>query len=201
MTDFFAVFGEQRRPWLEAEVLKQKFLALSAEAHPDRAHTAGAQERQQAQDRYTSLNAAYQVLREPKERLRHLIELERGTKPGQIQRIPSDLMNLSLEVGEICRQADALVQEKAKTSSPLLQVQVFERAQAATEKLGAVQRSLEPRREEILEQIRALDATWDEAGDPGRSTSLARLEELYPLLTYYERWIAQARERIVQLAF
>src|SRR3954467_14534710 len=114
MTDFFAVFGEQRRPWLDPEVLKGKFLALSAEAHPDRAHSAGAQERLQAQDRYTRLNAAYQVLREPKDRLRHLIELERGSKPGQIQRIPSDLMNLSLEVGEVCREADALVQEKGK---------------------------------------------------------------------------------------
>ena len=75
MTDYFAFFNEPRRPWLDAESLKQKFLALSATVHPDRVHNLGEVERAAAQERYTELNTAYNWLREPKERLQHLLQL------------------------------------------------------------------------------------------------------------------------------
>src|SRR5215472_9636832 len=77
MVDYFALLDEPRRPWLDAEPLKEKFLALSATVHPDRVHNLSETERAAAQERYTELNAAYQCLREPKERLHHLLELER----------------------------------------------------------------------------------------------------------------------------
>src|SRR6266478_7291458 len=94
MTDYFALLDEPRRPWIEPDSLKRKFFALSAEDHPDRVHQASDAEKVAAQQRYTELSAAYNCLREPKERLRHLLELERGTKPEDIQRIPSDLMDV-----------------------------------------------------------------------------------------------------------
>ena len=58
MTDYFALLNEPRRPWLDPEPLKDKFLALSATVHPDRVHNLGAAERAAAQERYTELNAA-----------------------------------------------------------------------------------------------------------------------------------------------
>ena len=75
MLDNFALLNEARRPWLEAEPLKQKFLALSSEFHPDRAHAAGEAQREAATRRFAGLNAAWQCLREPKERI--------GPLPGQ----------------------------------------------------------------------------------------------------------------------
>jgi len=45
-----------------------------------------------------TLNAAYQHLLEPKERLRHLLELERGTKPEEARKISAGTMNLFMEV-------------------------------------------------------------------------------------------------------
>ncbi len=99
MNDCFALFDERRRPWIDPDLLKQKFLARSAEFHPDRVHSASTQERRAAQERYTELNTAYNCLRDPKERLAHLLELERGAKPTQVQDIPSGLMSLSLEPG------------------------------------------------------------------------------------------------------
>jgi TPR repeat protein len=36
----FALLSEPRRPWLDAEPLKQRFLARSNEVHPDRVHSA-----------------------------------------------------------------------------------------------------------------------------------------------------------------
>src|SRR5579872_5628671 len=120
MIDYFALLGEPRRPWLEADALKQKFLTLSGKHHPDRTHQAGTEQKAQAQQRYADLNAAYQCLRDPKERLRHLLELERGRKLDQMQKVPTALMDVSLLVGGACRKADALLKEKSDATSRLL---------------------------------------------------------------------------------
>src|SRR5262245_12950395 len=99
ITDYFELLNETRRPWLEPEALQQKFLTLSASVHPDRVHHLGEAERSAAQERYVELNAAYRCLREPKERLRHLLELELGALPKEIQRVPPDLMVCFIEIG------------------------------------------------------------------------------------------------------
>ena len=46
MTDYFALLGETRRPWLDTEALKAKFLTLTASVHPDRVHNATPTEKQ-----------------------------------------------------------------------------------------------------------------------------------------------------------
>src|SRR5438132_11588672 len=113
MADYFSVLNEPRRPWLDADALKQKFLTHSANVHPDRVHSLGQSDRTAAQERYTELNAAYHCLRDPKDRLRHLLELEIGELPKNIQQIPGELMDLSLKIGQACRHADAFLAEKA----------------------------------------------------------------------------------------
>ena len=77
MADYFALLNEPRRPLLDADLLKQKFLALASDAHPDRAHNASESEKAEVTQRYAQLNAAYNCLAEPKLRLLHLLELER----------------------------------------------------------------------------------------------------------------------------
>ena len=150
MPDFFALLNEPRRPWIDPESLKSKFLALSAETHPDRVHNAGETEKRTAQQRYAGLNAAYNCLRDPKERLAHLLELELGAKPKDLQQMPDDLAELFIQVGQLCRQADAFLAEKARATSPLLRVQLFERGQAWEEKLNELRASLAARREALL---------------------------------------------------
>lgn len=63
MTDAFALLGEERRPWLDPEVLKQRFHEMSGPLHPDRHHGAPEGEREDAGKRYAELNAAYSVLK------------------------------------------------------------------------------------------------------------------------------------------
>jgi curved DNA-binding protein CbpA len=200
MTDYFAVLNEPRRPWLDAEVLKQRFLTLSASVHPDRAHNLGEAERAAAQERYTELNAAYNCLREPKERLRHLLELELGSLPKDIQRIPSDLMDLSLQVGKACREADTFLAEKAKITSPLLQVSFFERGQEFVDKLQSLRQRVNALNKPLMEELKEIDAAWL-ANSAARSALLQRLEELYRLFSYFARWTAQTQERAVRLTF
>jgi curved DNA-binding protein CbpA len=200
MTDYFALLNECRRPWLDAEVLKQKFLALSATVHPDRVHNLGEAERAAAQERYTELNAAYNCLREPKERLHHLLELERGTLPKDIQRIPTDLMDLSLEIGKTCRTADAFLVEKAKVTSPLLQVTFFERGQEYADQLQGLRGRIQSLNDRLTEELRQIDVAW-QTDTASRSALLQRIEVLYRLFTYFARWLAQIQERVVRLSF
>jgi DnaJ-domain-containing protein 1 len=200
--DYFELLHEPRRPWSDPEALKQKFLALSAEVHPDRVHQAGEQERNTAQSRYTEMNAAYQCLRDPRLRLRHLIELERGSKPEDLQRVPQDLMDAFMEVGKLCRDADAFLAERGRVSSPLLKAQMFERGQGWTDKLMALQRQLNVKRDELVAELRSIDTAWESTRQEGvRAATLARLEQLSRLFGFFERWASQVQERIVQLSF
>jgi hypothetical protein len=193
MTDYYALLGEPRLPWLDAENLKSKFLARSATLHPDRVHNLGAAERDAAHHAYTALNAAYTCLREPKDRLRHWLELELGCLPKDLQRIPSDLMDLSLRIGETCRQADSLTAEKERTASPLLQVQLFQRGAELTGKLQVLQGDTHARCAKLLDEVRHWSAM------PQDRSGLARLEEIYRLLSYFTRWQTQLQERLVRL--
>jgi DnaJ-domain-containing protein 1 len=195
--DHFALLAEPRRPWLDAEALKSKFHTLSAAVHPDRVHEAAPAEKLAAQQRYTELNAAYQCLREPRSRIRHLLELELGAKPSDLTNIPEDLMNLFFAVGKQLRETDVLLTEKAAATSPLLQVELFERAQAAMGPLQELQEQIAARRDLILAQLKALDARWE-------TTSPRPTDELLTIwrwLSFYDRWLGQLHERVAQLSF
>src|SRR6266480_4581877 len=98
MADYFFLLDEPRRPWLDPEVLKAKFHVLTSTVHPDRVHRATEPEKQAANQRYAELNAAYQCLREPKDRLRHLLELERGIKVEDVQKISPGTMDWFMEI-------------------------------------------------------------------------------------------------------
>jgi DnaJ-domain-containing protein 1 len=204
MTDNFALLDEPRRPWIDTDSLKEKFLTRSSQVHPDRSHNAPEAERRTAGERYSELNAAYNCLREPKDRLRHLLELELGARPTDIQSVPPELMDSFFEVGRLCREADFFLMEKAKVTSAILKVQLFERGQEWTDQLNAVQRKINSRREELLQELKAMNSTWELVSQNEADRDkllLGRLEEIYRLLGYFARWSEQIQERIVQLSF
>ena len=199
--DCFTLLNEPRRPWLDADLLKQKFLALATVAHPDRVHNASDSDKAEATKRYTQLNAAFNCLAEPKLRLLHLLELELGAKPKDIQTIPAALADLFAEVANSCRSADDFLAEKSKATSPLVQVQLFERGQDWVEKLNGLQRKLNELREKSSRELKALDAEWISADAVSRREILPKLEELYRLFGYFNRWNNQIQERVVQISF
>ncbi len=202
MIDFFALLNEPRRLWLDPQELKAKFLALSSEVHPDRVHHASHAEKRAAQQRFSDLNAAYQCLREPRERLKHLLELETGAKLTQVQNFPSQLMDLSLQVAKLCGAADVVLGQKGQTLSPLLQVEVFERQQDCAFQLMELLKSIQAQQHEIAASLRALDGKWDDGRlDPEtRKMDLLCLEEIYRRLSYLTRWSEKIQERVAQLA-
>jgi DnaJ-domain-containing protein 1 len=191
VTDYFALLGEARQPWLNEEALKAKFYALSTDVHPDRAHTLPEADKKIAQERYTELNAAYNCLREPKERLRHLLQLETGRKPPQVQQVPAELVDLFFEIGQATRAADEFLKRKAAVTSPLLLVDLFDEGQNISEQLAALRDRLSARRTQLLDELRELNRDWQKALD--------RIEYIQQAVAYLQRWGAQLQERIFQL--
>lgn len=192
MTDYFALLGEPRRPWLDEEALKSKFLAFSAEVHPDRVHGFPAAEQQAAHERFGELNAAYNCLREPKKRLRHLIELHTGRQPEPVQQVPQTLVDLFFRIGQACRSADEFLKRKAAVTSPLLLAEMFGQGQQLSDQCAALRAELAAKQDDLLATLKELNDRWQQ--------ELARVEALQQTLSYLHRWQSQLQERIVQFA-
>ena len=206
MIDHFAQLDEPRRPWIDPEALKTKFLALSAEVHPDRVHGASDDQKLAANGRYAELNNAYNCLRDTKERLRHLLELEQGVKPNEIERVPPGTMDLFFEVGKVCREVDSFLDEKSKVTSPILKVRLFERGMEWTDRLNVLLQGIGRQYDALLAEIQMLNEDWNSEPVPGTTArpearTLERLEQVYRDLSFLGRWRAQIRDRIVQLSF
>ena len=205
MADYFALLDEPRRPWLDPEELKAKFHALTATVHPDRVHRGAEPEKQAANQRYAELNAAYQCLSEPKARLHHLLELERGDRVEDVQKISPGTMDLFMGISELCRETDAFLAEKASVTSPLLKVQLFETGMVLADRLKLLMQRLNGRQEALIVEMRNLNMAWESAPPVGSSTRLhvlpcSRLEHIYRDLSYLKRWTEQLQERWVQLS-
>ena len=205
MTDHFASLDEPRRPWIEPDPLKAKFLALSANAHPDRFHAAPDAEKQAAGARYAELNTAWQCLRETKDRLLHLLELECGAKPEGIENVPADFTSMFMEAGQFCQELDHFLLERSRASSPMLRVQMFTQSMEWTQRVNLVLPRLTSQRAALEAELRALNPAWEAAPPVGHakraaSLPLDRLEQVYRRMSYVSRWIGQLQERVVQLS-
>lgn len=203
--DAFALLGEPRRPWLDVDALKLRFLERSAPTHPDRFHSAPEAERLAATERYSELNAAFAILKEPRERLLHLYELEAGAKPRDIQRIPPGTMDLFVDVGQTCRDTDEFLRQKGEATSPMLKLKHLQEGLIWLERLQALQRRVNARRDELWAELQAWNAVWAAAPVEGSSERRAALpidglEATYRALSYVERWTGQLQERMVQLS-
>ncbi len=203
--DCFALLEVPRRPWVDTDALKGGFLARSTTVHPDRFHGADEATRAAAGNAYSELNTAYQTLREPRERLLHLIELETGSKPRDIQRIPPGTMDLFVEVGQACREGDEFLKEKATAVSPMLKLRLLQAGLEWMDRFQALQARVNGRRDELDAEMKSMNAAWENApapGDPSRLGALPieRLETVYRSMSYISRWTGQIQERVVRLA-
>lgn len=202
MRDHFALLDEKRRPWIDPEALKTKFLSLSAHCHPDRVHAQGMKAQQDANRKYAELNAAYQCLSNTRKRLQHLIELESGSLPQNIQRIPPGTMEYFLEVGQLCNQIDRFLSDRDRATSPLLKVQFFEKAMDWTDKINALRQKLTCISRALEDELKSLNPDWDEAASPAHSKfpPMDRLEQVYRTMSFLSRWESQLQEKSVLLS-
>lgn len=205
MTDYFALLNFPRRPWLDAESLKQRFHERSTEVHPDRAPDASDEAKAESHRCFAGVNAAYECLREAKSRVRHLLELELGHAPDSVGSIPQGMTEWFTEVGAICREADAFLAKKEANDSPLLQAAVMGEGMALNDKVTAVHGRLQAELAKVDAELQSLGQAWEALdGQPeGRAEKLplARLEALGQRLGFWSKWSSQLADRSSRLMF
>ena len=201
MTDYFALLQVPRRPGVDGEKLKENFQSLSGQVHPDRLHGADESIRQNASRQYANLNEAYQCLREAKPRLHHLLWLERGSKPGDTNLLPETLMSSFSQVGPLLREADLLLKQKGQAMSAVQRALIVAKSLPCMERISTMHIELNRQKQLLGAELLSIDAAWktSEPGGAERTGLLSRCETLYHHLGFLDRWIAQLRERSLEL--
>ncbi|HWD19168.1 MAG TPA: hypothetical protein VHB20_07800 [Verrucomicrobiae bacterium] len=191
--DYFALLDQPRLPWLDPDALKTKFHALSNAAHPDRIHEASAAEKETATKHYAELNAAYHCLREPKDRLAHLLELSLGRRPADIQN-PAGAADLFFAIAPAAQGADQFLRQRGQAASPLARAQLYAVGLEWSDKLMQLQSRLTQRREILEAELKHMSAAWPTA------PALDRLSQLYGEFSFLKRSSEQIHERLSRLA-
>ncbi len=102
MTDYFALFDQPRQAWLDPEKLKEIYHAKARTASPD-----------------AQLNEAYQVLRDAKRRLHHLLALHGHAPSRENASVPREIEDLFPEVAGLTSETDLLLNKLTQATSAL----------------------------------------------------------------------------------
>ncbi|CAN5231754.1 hypothetical protein BH20VER2_BH20VER2_11800 [soil metagenome] len=183
MTDYFALLGQPRQPWLDPDELKQAFHTRSLESHPDTQPTAAGAE-------FTQLNEAYQTLQDPKRRLHHLLTLAGAAPQPAGNAVPREIAELFPVIATLTQDAAQVTAKIAAATSPLssslLQPQVLQ----VQRRVAAARASLQRLHDESTAQLQELNSVWD----PGNAAVVAELQQLYLRFSYVTRWMKELQE-------
>ena len=109
MTNYFEVFGLDRRLAVDKAALQRRFYELSRAHHPDFHQAAPPAEQARALEASALVNAAYRVLRDPIARVEYLVRLEEGreTKEGDVvkPKAPPELLEEMFDIQETLQEA------------------------------------------------------------------------------------------------
>lgn len=182
MNDAFAFFDLPRRPWLEPEPLKEEFHRRSARLHPDAGGEAGA---------FRDLNAAYQILRDPVSRLRHLLELEAPEELARQWPIPPGLADLFMRTGAARQQTEQLLVRQRAAGSPLAKALLAGECAAQTRQLAAILEAVEAASAQVTARLHSMEGAWKGA--------LPELARCHAEASYLAKWGQQLRELALQI--
>lgn len=188
MMDFFALFSQPRRPWLEPGMLKEKHHQLTRIAHPD-IHGSDVDQK------FEHINEGYRILSDPKLRIEHLLTLEGLGNLAKDRTVPADLQELFLRIATL-RQAmqrvlTALGDVTSALKLSLAKNDLLQLQKETSEMLEQLNRSYE----QSLKELQNLNEVWDIA----RQQAIAQLQPLRDRIAYLSRWIGQLKEMELQL--
>lgn len=187
MIDHFAVLGLPRRPWLDSEKLKERFHELAGSKHPDAPTGDSAA--------FSKINTAYQVLRDPATRLRHLLELEYATGEGEMPSIPESLAERFMHVATLLRGINVFLKQQPSNASALTRSLTAGDRFALERDAEKLIAALETDRARLEELLRVEDSLWDQRDHQ----TPFRLASLQYEFAYIARWISQIEEVLLQL--
>jgi DnaJ-domain-containing protein 1 len=192
--DHFAVFQLVPQPWLDLDSLKDHYLRLSVISHPDKASP---ENKATAEADFTSLTESYNILRNTRQRLLHLLELRGIRDRAHVQRVPPAALEFFTPIANITALAEDVLKEKARAHSPMLQVSCFGRALEITDSLQTLQEQLAQRIRAIELKVQDCSKQWVE----GASEPITEIQDAATALGFLERWSAQIQRLLAALAF
>jgi curved DNA-binding protein CbpA len=179
MTDYFALLDQPRAPWLEPEALKEVFHRKTLEQHPDSPRG--------AEGAFAELNEAYQVLRDPKRRLHHLLSLA-NCAPSANQAVPPDLEEVFLQIGGLNQSTTELLAKIRAASNALSKSLLNADVVVAQKNVG-----------QLREKVRELHDAAEQRLRQTTTKDVNEISHLYQRFAYLGRWSAQLDELALPL--
>ena len=173
MTDYFALLGEARRPWLEPEKLKDKYFERSRAAAPD-----------------AEMNEAFRVLSDPKLRLHHLLTLA-GADLTAGRPVPPSVAELFWNSGMLLREIAGWLLRNQTAGSTLARALLQPERGKLAQRLGQLEEQSRAAYEAELAKLPRGEVDWP--------NEMAQMVERYDSIAYLTRLLAQIAEKRFQL--
>ena len=186
--DSFALLGLPHAAFLDEQALHRAYTEHSRAAHPDH----GGTEALAAQ-----VNAAYDTLRHPEKRLKHLLEIAGPEEARAWRTVPLDdtMMSLFAELGKAMDVTGKFLERKSKATSALSRALLANEELLHRDSLEALGFQIEKLRGDMETQLPALDAPLT-GNAPEAWKHLAAFQARF---AYLAKWQAQVRERLLAL--
>jgi hypothetical protein len=181
MDDAFITLGLPPHAALSEEQVRAAYFALT------KAGPAGAGD----------LNAAYQLLLAPEQRLKHLLTLAAPPEAQAWRTVPMSeaLMQHFLTLGRLRPSAEALITKREAASSALAKALLEQPTLALRDQLEELGFAIEGARSWLEQTLPELDAALSK-GEPHAWQSIAIAQAQF---SYLSKWQAQLRELLLKL--
>jgi curved DNA-binding protein CbpA len=186
--DAYQILSLQRSAALDEEALHKAYAEKSRAAHPDHGGS---------DELAAAVNAAYETLRTPEKRLKHLLEMAAPEDAKAWRTVPMDdgMMALFSELGKALDASGKFLEKKGRAQSTLAKALLANEEMQQREVLEDIGFEIENRRREMEQRLSALD----EALPKGDADTWKEVALMQARFAYLARWQAQVRERLLAL--
>ena len=177
-----------RRPWLEETDVRTGFQHAGARCHPD--GKAGSEEQ------FAKATEAYQTLREPASRLRHLLALEAPAAAPAFAGatgMPAELIALFPKMARVREVIDRWNQRRQIAPSALQRALLDHELSTIRREANEASEELMQAMNAAMDDLRKADGEWPSAG------ALQVLPALQSRFAFLQKWQAQLREALLRL--
>lgn len=188
MNDCFAILDLPRLATLDEEILLHAYAEKCRAAHPDH----GGSEVEAAK-----VNAAYETLRAPEKRLKHLLELAGPDDAKAWRTVPLDdaMMNLFSELGKALEDSAKFLERKAGAQSAIAKALLANEEMQHRESLEQIGFDIERCRSEMELQLPAMDDAIENTDE----SVWPKFAAVQAKFAYLSKWQSQVRERLLAL--
>jgi curved DNA-binding protein CbpA len=186
--DYFATLGLPRTAAIDEQALHRAYTEHSRHAHPDH----GGSETMAAH-----VNAAYETLRHPEKRLKHLLEIFGPDEATAWRTVPLDehMMQLFSALSAAMDSSVKFLDRKAKAASALARALLANEEMQHREALEHIGFDIEEKKKGMEALLPSLDAAIKDQ-QPDAWKQLAAMQARF---AYLSKWQAQVRERLLAL--